>query len=149
MVKIVNKNLFDTDAEVICQQVNCKGVMENGINGQVKERYPAVYAEYKKVCEDADYDHKALLGTVLNVPVSKKLTICSLFGQDNYIGSGFCFTDYKALRMCLEKVRDEHKTKRIAMPYRMSCSLAGGDWRIVEEIILDTLGELDVTICRQ
>lgn len=150
MVKIIDCNVFESGAEVICHQVNCKGSMENGVAKQVKDRYPQVCEAYERAC-CAVQSSKDLLGTVCDVSVSeggKTLVICSLFGQDNYSGSGFCFTDYAALGACLEKVRDKYKDKRIALPYRMSCSLMGGDWRIVEKLILDILGGCDVTVCR-
>jgi len=150
MVKIIWRNLFESGADVICHQVNCKGVMDNGIAKQVKERYPSVNEAYIGFCEAAKYSRTALLGNILDVSVSlenRDFIVCNLFGQDNY-GSGFCFTDYTALRAALEKVKERHGDKSIAMAYRMSSSLAGGDWRIVEEIILDVLGGCDVTLCR-
>ena len=150
MIKIIDCNVFESGADVICHQVNCKGVMGTGVAKQVKERYPHVFEEYKSVC-DAEPDAKYLLGAICCVPVGKDektQIICSLFGQDNYRGSGFCFTDYTALRIALERVREKYGDKTIALPYRMSCSLAGGDWRLVEKIILDVLGNCDVTICR-
>ena len=150
MIKIVNCNLFDSGAEVLCHQVNCRGVMNNGVAKQVRDRYPKVFEAYKKACDGAGNKNAALLGGILDVPVSdggKKFTVCNLFGQDNY-GSGFCFTDYKALIACLEKVKEKHSGKSLAFPYRMSCSIAGGDWRVVEEILLDVLDGCDVTVCR-
>ena len=151
MVKIIDCNIFETDAEVICHQVNCTGVLDYAVGKQIKERYPRVFENYQNICQKANHDQSVLLGTIADIPVSDKKDariICSLFGQGSYPGSGFCYTNYDALRECLEKVKKKYKTKRIALPYRMSCSVAGGDWRIVEEIILDVLGGLDVTICR-
>lgn len=150
MIKIVNCNLFDSGADVICHQVSCKGVMNSGVSKQVRDRYPDVFEVYKKTCDEMNNKHAILLGNILDVPVSdngKNFIICNLFGQDNY-GSGFCFTDYKSLIACLEKVKDTHKGKSVALPYRMACSIAGGDWRVVEEIILDVLDGCDVIICR-
>ena len=150
MIKIINCNIFDSGADVVCHQVNCKGVMNNGVAKQVRNRFPNVYEAYKKYCEESENKSGALLGDILDVKVTengKSYIICNLFGQDNY-GSGFCFTDYKALIACLEKVKKAHKNKTIAFPYRMSCSIAGGDWRVVEEIMLDVLDDCDVLICR-
>ena len=37
MIKIINGDLFDTDANIICHQVNCKGKMGSGVALQVKK----------------------------------------------------------------------------------------------------------------
>lgn len=39
-------NIFDSDAKIICHQVNTYGVMGAGIAAEVKERFPEVYTEY-------------------------------------------------------------------------------------------------------
>jgi len=126
--------------------------MEHGVAKQVRARWPQVFDAYKAECKAALNNKDLLLGHVCDVAVSdggKSFIICNLFGQDNYhTGKLFCFTDYIALRKCLAKVKATHSGKSIALPYRMSCSLAGGDWRVVEEIILDELKGCDVTICR-
>ena len=149
MIKIIDCNLFDIDAEVICHQVNCIGTMMGSVAGQVRERFPEVFEVYRQLCESVGVP-RSLLGTLCDVPVlrnGKTVVICSLFEQDSY-PNGVCFTDYDALAVSLGKVREKYGDKRIAMPYRMSCSLAGGDWRIIEKIILDTFGGCDVTLCR-
>ena len=40
MVKIIEGNLFDTKANIICHQCNCQGVMGSGVAAEVKRRYP-------------------------------------------------------------------------------------------------------------
>jgi hypothetical protein len=36
---------------------------------------------------------------------------------------------------------------KIAFPYGFGCDLANGDWTTVEKLIVDHLGDFDVTIC--
>ena len=48
MIKIIDGDLFETDAKFIVHQVNCMGRMGSGVALQVKEKYPHVYEEYAK-----------------------------------------------------------------------------------------------------
>jgi len=151
MVKITDCDLFNSGADVVCVQTNCKGSMEYGIGKQVKERFPAVFETYKDVCDKAKNNASDLLGNICETKAANgdyKFVVCCLFAHDSF-KSGFCFTDYGALKECLEKIKSKYGKKKIALPYRMGCSVSGGDWRTVEELILDVMGsDCDITICR-
>ena len=45
-VVIKEGNVFDSDADIICHQVNCQGVMGSGVAKEVRERFPNVYEQY-------------------------------------------------------------------------------------------------------
>lgn len=72
--------------------------------------------------------------------------IINLFAQDKYGYDGRCYTDYDALRKCLETVNKQFAGKRVAMPYLMACHRGGGDWSVVSKMIEDTLTDCDVTL---
>ena len=50
-IKIIDGDLFTTNAKIICHQVNCQGEMNTGVAQQVKEKFPHVYEEYKGYVE--------------------------------------------------------------------------------------------------
>ena len=50
MVEICNGDVLDSGADVICHQVNCRGVMGAGIARQIKKRYYWAYEQYKARC---------------------------------------------------------------------------------------------------
>ena len=52
MVKIVEGDIFESDAGFIVHQVNCQGVMGSGVAKQVKDRFPLVFEEYMKWCTE-------------------------------------------------------------------------------------------------
>lgn len=54
---------------------------------------------------------------------------------------------YDALRSCLEKVASYARScgATVHMP-RIGCGLAGGKWGEVEPLIVETMGDLDVTV---
>ena len=142
----------------ICHQVNCKGVMGAGLAKQIKDRYPMVYSLYKKVCFNRSFnppemDKSPLLGKIqilypekgnLN-PDDYHFCIVNCFGQDGY-SSNSVQTDYVAVKECFRKINEMFSGKRVALPYKFGCGLAGGDWDKVYSLIEKELTDCDVEI---
>ena len=146
-INIVNGNIFDTHCNIICHQVNCQGVMGHGIAKQVKEKYKGVFNEYKRYCDAHADNREAMLGEALIVDIDygaavldwlvnkERKYIANIFGQLTY-GTGLR-TNYKALVLGLEVVANfakEHNLS-VAVPYKIGCGLAGGDWNKVNILI--------------
>ena len=146
-IHVVKGDIFNTHCNIICHQVNCQGVMGHGIAKQVKEKYKGVFNEYKRYC-DAHADNRgAMLGEALIIDIDygaavldwlvdkERKYIANIFGQLTY-GTGLR-TDYKALVLGLEVVANfakEHNLS-VAIPYKIGCGLAGGDWNKVNILI--------------
>ena len=163
-MKHVKGNIFDSDADAILHQVNCQGVMGSGVAKQVRERFPTVFQYYKSLCEydkqvmaDRGLTKSTLLGRIqvvhkedYTVRVKDKdvspQVIVNLFAQDKYGYDGSCYTDYDALRMCLDQVNKKFSGKKVAIPYLMACHRGGGDWSVVSKMIEETLVDCDVTL---
>lgn len=147
MIKHIKCDIFKSGAGVICHQVNCQGVMGSGIAKQVRDKYPKVYDTYRAICNA--YEPSELLGHVFSGNVRNEFRIDNLFAQENFGYDGKCYTDYHALRKCLESVANTYENKTIAIPYLMGCHRGGGSWDIVykmiEEIFSDS--DCDVLIC--
>ena len=161
MLKHFKGDIFKSDATAILHQVNCQGVMGSGVAKQVREKYPHVYRYYKAWCDDKhmnpkiDFHKSPLLGRIQVVYTEefrageKPATvqaIVNLFAQDKYGRGGKCYTDYEALKSCLQQVNKLFRGMTVAIPYLMSCSRGGGDWNIVSRIIEETLTDCDVTL---
>ena len=80
MVKIIEGNLFDTKANIICHQCNCQGVMGSGVAAEVKRRYPEVFKAYRKDYEEG----KLVLGYVNFAQASTGQILANLCGQEKY-----------------------------------------------------------------
>lgn len=147
MVKIIDGNLFDSDATIICHQCNCQGVMGSGVAAEVKRRYPEVYQVYRN-----EYETKGLkLGKVVFVENFYGQIIANLLGQEKYGYDGKQYTHYDKLQECLDSVKavmKEHGLLTVAFPYLMSCHRGGGDWNVVYKMIEDTFKDFDVEIWR-
>ena len=149
MVKIIDGNLFDSTANIICHQCNCQGVMGSGVAAEVKRRYPKVFDAYRR-----DYCNGELtLGHVCFATAKRDQVIANMCAQNNFGYNGGMYTNYDALQKCLEKVKTyamfEYDIKPvIAFPYLMSCYRGGGDWNVVYKMIEDTFDDFDVEIWR-
>ena len=150
MIKHIKCDIFESGADVILHQVNCQGVMGSGVAKQVREKYPNVFASYKRIC-DGFADKSKLLGIVQCVRTDDEKFIANLFAQENFGYDGECYTDYTALKKCLKEVHDYHMfdNQVIAVPYLMGCHRGGGDWNIVYKMIEDIFAdsECKVLIC--
>lgn len=149
MIQIIDGNLFDSKANIICHQCNCRGVMGSGVAAEVKKRYPHVFNSYRKDYEDG----KLKLGYVNFTTAKQDQVIANMCGQAVYGYDGKQYTNYDALQECLDRVLvfalDEYDVKPvIAFPYLMSCHRGGADWNTVSKMIEDTFRNFDVEIWR-
>ncbi len=146
MIKYKNGDILDASENIICHQVNCKGIMGSGLAKQIKDKNPQAYLLYKNHCKYYNYPLK-LLGTCFMVQSDdKQKIIANIFAQDGY-GKGLQ-TNYDALEMGLFNLKKCAKATdySIAIPYKIGCGLANGDWNIVFDIINRIFDDYDVTI---
>lgn len=122
-------------------QVNCQGVMGSGVAKSIRAEYPKVYKAYKRLCETKDTSE--LLGNAQFVDVGFNTVVVNLFGQLNYGRNGL-YTDYKALKRALKEIKyvltyvsDYIFYDEMAFPYMIGCGLGGGNWNIVQSLILN------------
>lgn len=134
MLDIIEGNILRCNENIICHQVNCKGVMGAGLAKQIKNTYPFVYEEYKNLCMIKSLQE--LIGYSQIIEISKDKYIANLFAQVNY-GRNECHTNYAALQRSLQYTFNYAKNNNlsIAVPYKIGCGLAGGDWNIVYNLI--------------
>lgn len=135
MIEYIEGNILDTDCDIICHQVNCQGVMGSGLAKQIKEKYPEVFKKYIDYYNEYQFK-QLLLGKCLISKCNDGKYIANMFAQLFY-GTNKVQTDYKALDDCINNVSITARmcNKSIAIPYKLGCGLAGGDWNIVKELI--------------
>lgn len=163
MIKIIDGDLFETDAKFIVHQVNCMGRMGSGVALQVKEKYPHVYEEYAKIVSSE------MLGKIQVVPCNPQYIgfdpgsimipnteqwIVNLFAQDKYGYDGKQYTSIQALRECFVKLnwlvheKNNNFGAKIAMPYKIGCCRGGADWAGVYKMIKEVFVDVDVEMWR-
>jgi len=135
------------------------GVMGAGLAKQIRNKYPKVFNEYKRILDWGKEEYKKgysknkyPLGSVQFVRTDDEKVIANIFGQLEY-GKNKIYTDYEALEkgFCgvLEAVTwDNSKLQgySIAIPYGIGCGLAGGSWDVVYKIIEKVFNDYNATI---
>lgn len=140
MLRFVDGNLFDTDATIRINTVNCVGVMGKGVALQFKDRYPEMFEEYRAACEVGEIQPGKLHvwrapngETVVNFPTKRHWKEKSRYED---IDSGL-----EALHEYLEPLGNV----KVALP-ALGCGHGGLDWTKVSEKIKKALGDLKAEI---
>lgn len=133
-ISFIEKDILDTTANLVLQQVNCIGAMGRGLARQIRaDLSEESYRYYRTLCLTHG---KALLGGFLSLP-SKSVpnrTYINIFSQ-NTIGTETRQTRYDKLEQAFIDIDNSYQNERIAIPYKMACGLGGGDWNIVLGLI--------------
>lgn len=129
---------------------NCQGVMGSGIALSIKADYPSAYNAYKEY----ERENGLELGTISECGGIFNLHAQNLYGKK---GGGDRFVDYEALYQSLEAMRqhiieivfdDEEPDEpvNIGFPFKMAADRAGGDWIVIESMIVSVFKDTDWNI---
>ena len=127
-------NILNAVENIICQQVNCKGVMGSGLAKQIRTKWPDIFERYKWFLNEY---RESILGRSDIVLVDKgQKFVANLYSQYDY-GTGEIYTDYMCFLHAFEAVLISARefNLSVAVPYKIGCGLAGGDWAVVMNII--------------
>lgn len=129
------KNIFDVNAAVHVNPVNCVGVMGAGLAKEFKRRYPDMFTQYKLMC-----DTDALRPGVLDVP--RRLTREVQFPQHIVnLPTKVHWKDPSTLEnvmlgvVALSDYVLENKVRTVAVP-KLGCGLGGLVWKDVCDLIV-------------
>lgn len=145
MVKIKTGDLLDAQETIIAHQVNCFGAA-GGLAAAVFDKYPVAESDYMQMVQRTK--PWGILGFAQLTGQQKDgHIICNLFGQ--YQPGA----DYRpdALEKALEILGAMAKEMgwSVALPYKLSCGIAGGDWDEVQQIIERTMRDVECVIYRR
>lgn len=135
MIEDVAGDIFAMGSGVLIHQANCHHTMQSGIARDIRERYPEAYAA-DLATPVSDY---AKLGTFSAARVAGHRGpdwIANLYSQFGY-RDGDRKTTYDAMFAGLIRIRDDARFVGLdfAVPYRIGCGLAGGNWTVVRAIL--------------
>ncbi len=151
MIEFKTGDLLTATEDVIAHQVNCCGAA-GGLAAVVFDKWPDAANDYHQIVErvrgigtqGADI---LLGGLTLTGQQNDGHMIANLFGQF-YPGA-----DYRpyALETALTRLADVARDQgwSVALPYRLSCGICGGDWSEVLEIIERSMHGVECVIYKR
>lgn len=142
MVTIKRGDLLKATETVIAHQVNCHGIA-GGLAAAVFAAYPDAERDYEQLTQRMQ--PWGLLGKVQMTGQQRDgHIIANLFGQ--YQPGA----DYRpdALKMALENLASTAMACdfSVALPYKLSCGICGGDWDEVLQLIEKAMTGVDCVI---
>lgn len=146
MIRIIDGSILDCKENIIVHQVNIQGIMGGGVARQLAHYYKGLEKFYSEHCKKLDNNYQVLSGTVLFYEdINNKKKITNIFSQEPNFN-----TDYDAMEKCLKYVKlwASKYNLSIAIPYKIGCGIANGDWNIVYRIIEKVFNDYDVTLYR-
>ena len=139
MIKQIDSNVFNTDADAIVNTINCVGFMGKGLAYEYSLRYPDLLTQYEIKCKNGEIT----VGKIFYYQTSEKL-IVNFPTKNNYkfpskiewIESGLIdfVNTYK-----------QYKIKKIAFPL-LGCSNGGLNSNIVLALLYKYLDNLDIEV---
>lgn len=140
MITFVDGNLFRSPAQTLVNTVNTVGVMGKGVAKEFKEAFPAMYAEYRRLCERGRFRvgtlwlYKSPHKWVLNFPTKEDWRRPS---RPEYVEQG--------LRKFVETYEQQGITS-VAFP-ALGCGNGGLDWpEVVKPLMERYLGSLPIDV---
>lgn len=142
MITYKKGDLLKAKENIIGHQVNCVGVA-GGLAASVFRKWPYARKDYTDLTKRLP--GKVLFGMAHFTGQQKDgHIICNLFGQFNP-GADY---NPKKLEQALKQLGNFARTcgYSVALPYKLSCGIAGGDWDEVLAIIERTMDGVDCAI---
>lgn len=143
MINFSNGDIFQSNAEMLINPVNCVGVMGKGLALEFKKRYPKNFEVYKQQCSWGKVAYgKGVVTQIYGYPIIFNLPTKKHWRDKS---------DLKSVELSvLELVKhlQEHNVKSVAIP-AIGAGLGGLDWqKMVKPMLIHHLNELstDITI---
>jgi O-acetyl-ADP-ribose deacetylase (regulator of RNase III) len=143
----------EAERAVLIHQCNCHKVMGAGIARTLANSYPEVEAA------DQGFNPKNKLGKIDCVQIGQTgdKAIINAYSQGGHACSAekqakqsTRLTNYEAVATCIHAAKERAKEMGapLLIPYGYGCGLGGGDWNVVQAIILSECWDWGVFICK-
>lgn len=142
MITYKDGDIFEDDADVLVNPVNCVGVMGKGLALEFKHRFPSMYDEYRKACDQK----KMFPGGVLGVVDGGHTVVC-LATKKHWRNPSEILWIILGLAK-LKGMMKDYALDSVAIPM-LGCGCGGLDWPDVRraiESVFDVSHDLDVRV---
>lgn len=139
--------LAQPDLTHIAHQANLYHTFGSGIARSIKERFPDAYkadlaTPYGKVSKLGTWSLSPGNPVLINLYTQRGIS--SVDRCTSYVDMDKAFTSLSSFLASL------NEPIRLGIPYKIGCGLGGGDWEVVEAMLLKHFGQspIDLIICR-
>ena len=139
-ISFVSGDLFANrfKAQALAHGCNCQGSMGAGIATGFRDRYPAMYAEYRRCCKAEPREFN--LGDAWLWKADEQPWVFNLGTQEHYWRAR---ASYEAIEQALRRMReraDAEGVRSIAIP-RIGVGYGGLSWKKVRAIVEQAFGD--------
>lgn len=140
MIRYIQGNILEADAEALINPVNTIGVMGKGLALQFKQAFPENFKAYEK----AHRNNELKPGKVFLVPTGQFINPKYIlnFPTKRHWRAKARLEDIEAGLVDLVRLVKENNIRSIAIP-PLGCGLGGLDWSEVKPRIIDAVHELE------
>lgn len=155
MLHYVNGDLLESDCTVIMHQANCLGIMGAGIAKAIAQKYPKAAL----VDKNSIYKSPMKYGKFTYSKEENGVTVANLYGQFELGPSKTEKIKIERERMLRHAINfflfsalsdgGKHiNLKKVGVPYKIGCGIAGGDWENTVKILEEAsrLHKIDIFI---
>ena len=139
LIKLALNGEFD----VIIHGCNCFCTMGAGIAKAIKAQFPEAF-KADQATQKGDRSKLGNFTQATTIHNGHFITVINAYTQFDYRGRGNK-ADYEAIRNVFRKLKIQFAGKRFGFPL-IGAGLAGGDWKVISEIISDELQGEDYTL---
>lgn len=140
MVKVLNGDLFESNAQTLVNTVNCVGVMGKGVALEFKKRFPEMFDDYEKRCQlhevklGRPYLYKRLVPPwILNFPT-----------KEHWRSVASLEAIVEGLKYLLQYHKEWRMTSMAVPP--LGCGQGHLEWRVVGPTLYRYLRKMDIPI---
>jgi O-acetyl-ADP-ribose deacetylase (regulator of RNase III) len=139
MIRLVQGNILEADAEALVNTVNCVGVMGKGIALQFKQAYPANFRAYERACKAGEVQPGRMFVTATDSLVNPRYIIN--FPTKRHWRQPSRMEDIRAGLDALVSELRERRIQSVAIP-PLGCGNGGLDWAEVRPLIETALEQV-------
>lgn len=134
MINTIHSDLLNETTGIIVHGCNAQGKMGSGLAKSIRDKYPQVYIDYQKHCQE--YKER-LLGSIVITPINPTLIIVSGITQEYYgRDPDIVYVNYDAVREVFSKVSRLAWDAWLPVKYpAIGAGLANGDFEFIKNII--------------